>query len=247
MFTGVAMVQKNDTTGTTGTGVWLLHSTPKFPYKRDKNNFWPKSGARNAQIFICVTFNYDQFGHIGKHLQLINVYPFMSDIPSDFHKTLQVKNWDTKIHSTLKQRRVDPTLQPLKSSRGKDFYSIAKQVSADGKPEVGDLYVSISEELKSDVNVQSWGCQPDRDGSFCHLNKRKVQNILFVDIGWAKWDPGSDHSKWCVAVDQKKPWTCIADVNRSESQYERLGGALCINDEEVRNIFNVSAKYKEEC
>ncbi|XP_044189114.1 plancitoxin-1-like [Thunnus albacares] len=239
------MVQKDDTTGTTGTGVWLLHSTPKFPYKRDKDHFWPESGARNAQTFICVTFPYKTFKDIGEHLQRIRAFPFDSYIPQGFHETLQeVKNKDTKIHSTPKKPKVVPTFHRLISSGQKDFYSIAKQVSS--KPEDGDLYVSISEEIDSDVNVQSWGCQPERDGSFCS-QKEKVQNILFVNIGWGKWDPGSDHSKWCVAVDQNKPWTCIADVNRSESQYNRLGGALCINDEKVTNLFKGFAKYVEEC
>ena len=50
------------------TGVWLLHSVPKFPFKRDKDNFYPSSGAAKAQTFICVTFKYDQFNKIGNVL-----------------------------------------------------------------------------------------------------------------------------------------------------------------------------------
>lgn len=47
------------------TGVWLSHSTPKFPTYHNKD-FWPSNGNENAQTFICVTYAYDQFKEIGR-------------------------------------------------------------------------------------------------------------------------------------------------------------------------------------
>ncbi|XP_038127910.1 cell-death-related nuclease 7-like [Cyprinodon tularosa] len=34
---GVVMVDR------TSTGVWLLHSTPQFPFRREQSSFWPQS------------------------------------------------------------------------------------------------------------------------------------------------------------------------------------------------------------
>uniref|UniRef100_A0A3Q0T826 Deoxyribonuclease-2-alpha n=1 Tax=Amphilophus citrinellus TaxID=61819 RepID=A0A3Q0T826_AMPCI len=103
---GVLLVDKS------GTGIWLLHSTPKFPKARDANSFWPESGQRNAQTFICVTFPYDQFKHIA--------FPFDHDITADFHRELQ---------DVVNEVLVDPDdhFQELTSSNGFKFYSIAKK------------------------------------------------------------------------------------------------------------------------
>lgn len=49
-------------------GIWLLHSKPQFPYKRNQNKFWKPGGNIKAQTFICVTFPYDEFEKIGKEL-----------------------------------------------------------------------------------------------------------------------------------------------------------------------------------
>lgn len=41
-----------------------------------------------------------------------------------------------------------------------------------------------------------------------------------------------------------RPWTCIADV---ETQYERRGGAQCIENEAMRKKFLVFAEDFEDC
>ena len=59
------------------TGVWLSHSTPKFPTYRSKD-FWPKSGNANAQTFMCVTYSYNDFKEIGMLISVI--------LPSSFDR-----------------------------------------------------------------------------------------------------------------------------------------------------------------
>lgn len=57
LSTGVVLLDKTS-------GVWLSHSTPKFPVYRTKA-FWPDNGNANAQAFMCVTYPYEQFKEIG--------------------------------------------------------------------------------------------------------------------------------------------------------------------------------------
>ncbi|XP_003440196.1 deoxyribonuclease-2-beta [Oreochromis niloticus] len=222
-----------------GTGIWLLHSTPKFPYARDENSFWPSTGVKNAQTFICVTFPYDEFRKIGKHLQYIRAFPFDHRIPGDFH---------TELQDVVNKVDVPPddNFQQLTSSNRSNFYSIAKNYSsADDDGE--DLYVNIAQKVSSDLLVQTWGCQMRRDTSFCKENKFKVENINTTATSLGQWNNTKDHSKWCVAKDPENNWMCVADVNRAPSQYARRGGALCINDKKIKDIFQNFANKIEDC
>uniref|UniRef100_A0A668USL1 Deoxyribonuclease-2-alpha n=1 Tax=Oreochromis aureus TaxID=47969 RepID=A0A668USL1_OREAU len=226
-FQGVLLVNES------GTGIWLLHSTPKFPYARDENSFWPSTGVKNAQTFICVTFPYDEFRKIGKHLQYIRAFPFDHRIPGDFH---------TELQDVVNKVDVPPddNFQQLTSSKRSNFYSIAKNHSE-------DLYVNIAQKVSSDLLVQTWGCQMRRDTSFCKENKFKVENINTTATSLGQWNNTKDHSKWCVAKDPENNWMCVADVNRAPSQYARRGGALCINDKKIKDIFQNFANKIEDC
>ncbi|KAM4750917.1 plancitoxin-1-like [Anableps anableps] len=237
---GLVMVDRRTITST---GVWILHSTPRFPFRREENNFWPNSGNKNAQTFICVTFNYDQFSKIGTHLQHISAFPFEYYIPDNFHVELQnVVKWTE-----------DPPTRPdivhtesLTSRKNQVFRSFAKRTSQE--EEDGDLYLSIAENIRSDVYVQTWGCQRDWAESYCPETGWQVINAegIVVTNRW-RWESNVDHSKWCVAKDQNKHWTCIGDMNRAISQYERYGGALCIENEAVHEHFLRFATHPQRC
>ncbi|XP_039635439.1 deoxyribonuclease-2-beta-like [Perca fluviatilis] len=217
------------------TGVWLLHSTPQFPFTRD-NNFWPSSGAAKAQTFICVTFKYNEFKKIGEHLLDIAAFPFDHQIPADFHKEL--------IDVTEKKNPPGEGMQDLRSAAGGVFRSFAKHniensiKDTDPKRFEGDLYLTIAKEYDTGVKVQTWGCQHKREYSYC--GQRNVFNIPSVKVdlgnGEVKWKASNDHSKWCVA-EGNNDLICIADVNRAITQYKRPGGGLCFNNKEASNLF----------
>ncbi|XP_035523471.1 LOW QUALITY PROTEIN: deoxyribonuclease-2-alpha-like [Morone saxatilis] len=228
---GVLMVNRSST------GVWLAHSTPQFPYRRDKNRFWPKSGERNAQMFICVTFPYEQFQHIGKHLQYIRAFTFEHDIPEDFYQ---------ELHDAINWVKIPPSnnAQRLISRGGQEFHSFAKQMSP--VKEVGDLYLTIAWTFGRDLYVQTWGCQTGRDSSSCQSDQHKVINIKSINTGLGNWEASNDHSKWCVPTDNLL-WTCIADVNRAKTQYERRGGALCFISADISLLFHTFIRGFEPC
>uniref|UniRef100_A0A8D0D946 Deoxyribonuclease-2-alpha n=1 Tax=Sander lucioperca TaxID=283035 RepID=A0A8D0D946_SANLU len=240
---GLVMMDK------TTTGVWLLHSTPRFPFRRDQNKFWPDSGAKNAQTFICVTFNYNTFQQIGEHLLDINAFTFDDHIPDDFHDNLKKLRKTENNNRDERDNKVN--IQNLTSAAGlTSFRSIAKQQYKAPTPAgktphddnifVGDLYLTIAETYKTDVRVQTWP-QRGRNGSYCEDNQRRVINIESVKTdlgnGEVEWTMEIDHSKWCVSTDNNNHLICIADMNRAITQYERPGGGLCFEHKEVSELF----------
>lgn len=111
----------------------------------------------------------------------------------------------------------------------------------------GDLYVMIAQKVKSDLRVQTWGCQKGRDGPYCETGSYKVLNVNSKPkkASLREWSYRVDHSKWCVA--ETNNWVCIADVNRAKSQYKRPGGALCIENEKVKDFFQEFRKETDDC
>ncbi|KAK7938498.1 hypothetical protein WMY93_001824 [Mugilogobius chulae] len=222
--------------------LWMVHSTPQFPFMRDQNHFWPESGNVKGQTFMCVSLNYDDLETVGKHLQNIRALVFDQDLPEDFPKGLrdavQKRTEETRDDSLQGQ------FKTLRTRGGEDLPILAKRNDPKKNPSDGDLYVQLANAFQSDMAAQTYGCQRDKDTSFC-TGKFKVLNVLEIHTGVGDWKRTQDHSKWAVTTD--KDWTCISDSNRSPSQYERPGGALCINNKNVNNVFREFIKEIEKC
>ncbi|XP_071344053.1 deoxyribonuclease-2-alpha-like [Trachinotus anak] len=218
------------------TGVWLSHSTPKFPTYRNKR-FWPTSGNANAQTFMCVTYSYNDFKEIGLQLKYIHAYSYDSALPTTFPNELQC----------VAQRSCYPKKEPwsrvktLTSVGGQKFHSFAKY-----KRFGDDLYSGfVAKELEKDLYVKSWGKMRRPLPSNCSV-PHHVYNVKEVQLPNMKhFTDTVDHSKWCVTSDGG--WTCIADMNREVSQMDRGGGAICTNDIAAGKAFYTLVKQYEPC
>lgn len=47
-------------------GFWLSHTIPHFPSFPEKGYLYPSSGKVNGQTALCVSYQYEQFLHIGE-------------------------------------------------------------------------------------------------------------------------------------------------------------------------------------
>uniref|UniRef100_A0A8C3AJ29 Deoxyribonuclease-2-alpha n=1 Tax=Cyclopterus lumpus TaxID=8103 RepID=A0A8C3AJ29_CYCLU len=225
---GVIMLDKR-------TGVWLSHSTPKFPEYRNKD-FWPNSGNINAQTFMCVTYSYKTFKDIALQLGYIHGYSYDYDIPKTFHQELQ----SVAYRKGYPKRKPWYSVKTLTSMGGQTFSSYAKYGRFND-----DLYSGlIVKSLRHNLYAKSWGKMkyplPSTCTPYC------VNNVKEIKLPKRKFFKSTqDHSKWCVTPDGN--WTCIADMNRERSQKKRGGGAICIENFAVARAFNQIIKLCEPC
>ncbi|XP_071342810.1 deoxyribonuclease-2-alpha-like [Trachinotus anak] len=225
---GVVMLDRN-------TGVWLSHSTPKFPTYRNKR-FWPTSGNANAQTFMCVTYSYNDFIEIGLQLKYIHAYSYDSEL-STFPNELRC----VAQRSCYPKREPWSRVKTLTSVGGQKFHSFAKY-----KRFGDDLYSGfIAKELGKDLYVKSWGKMRRSLPSNCSV-PHHVYNVKEVQLpNMEPFTDTVDHSKWCVTPGGG--WTCIADMNREVSQMDRGGGAMCIENSGIAQVFTDMTKRYDPC
>ncbi|XP_034085861.1 deoxyribonuclease-2-alpha-like isoform X2 [Gymnodraco acuticeps] len=212
---GVVMLDKD-------TGVWLSHSTPKFP-KYQSQSFWPKSGNVN-----------------GLQLMYIHPYAYDYDIPKTFHMELQYVARMTDYPTKDPFSRVEH----LMSLGGKRFVSFAKHTRFHD-----DLYSGlIVKFMLESLYVKGWGNKGRSIQLPSNCSTRiphHVYNVKMVKLLKKVYNDTEDHSKWCVAPNIG--WICIADLNRHESQTNRGGGAICFKNVAVAKAFKTTIKDYERC
>lgn len=211
-------------------GFWLIHSVPKFAPISDDGKFvpfsYPDNGKANGQSFLCVSLGSDQFDTVGRQLAFNEIRTYKSNIPD----TLRAK-YPLLVRATMNERIKDWPYNikaVIRSLNSTEFTSFAKARNWDN-----NLYDQfIAPELGTNLYVQSWVKTGTALGAFC--GNKKVYDIKTTN----------DHSKWATSIeDSRNPaankyWVCIGDINRTESQRKRGGGALCIEHRELWRSYN---------
>lgn len=234
LFTNRATVQFGHTKGTMffdgTTGVWLIHSVPKFP--PPDHYAYPTSGHDYGQTMWCLSFPYSELGKIATQL-----YYNKPDIYSSQLPTKMAADYPTLgkvVAGKYQQGEPYTSVLTLTTSAGTNFLSFAKSNQFND-----DLYDGIvAPTLKADLIAETW-----RRGSEVPLNcglSYHTNDALQIQVGTTTvFKYTKDHSKMARSTDATKPWVCIGDINRMTSQYVRGGGTTCLSSSFLWQAFNV--------
>ncbi|KAH9499645.1 Plancitoxin-1 [Bulinus truncatus] len=236
-------------------GFWLVHSVPKYPPPTDREYSWNYLGSRNGQLFLCVTFSYDQLGLIAYQLFMNQPQIYDHNIPDDIGADYPLLNLIVKGKKPSGPQWYNIT--QLTSSQGLKVISFAK---SDDYGE--DLYESLlAPNLKTSLKVETWlNGKGTKLPSNCTL-PYQVINIRAVALSeQASFNETKDHSKWAVSAasgihfiseklqpETHSPWVCVADINRMESQFKRGGGAMCLQHPQVWAAFTDVIDRADSC
>lgn len=214
--------------GNLNSGLWLVHSVPRYPSRSNTSYAYPHSGREYGQSLLCMSLLPSQFDSVG--IQWLYNYPYVYDykIPSWFGK--KFPNLYAAITSHHVTKLPWYSIRTLNGSAGTHFHSFSK-AGAFHK----DLYDAlVAPALNSNLWTETWQNGIDYLGPYCKpkYTVRNIKRIRFAAVGM-ELNSTHDHSKWAISSDAKRPWICIGDINRMTSQFHRGGGTVCMNNKYV--------------
>ncbi|VDO31093.1 Uncharacterized protein BM_BM17983 [Brugia malayi] len=221
-------------------GFWLVHSVPKFPSL--KRYSYAENGQTYGQSFLCVTLKTTSIKVFANAMRYIYPEVYGITVPRNFLNRFPLLE-DLK---ELKKKRISnmsSLLQNFKSNGNVDFFAFSKT----GKYNK-DLYLDlIAKEMNVSLFAETWMNGAAKDLNSECTTKYKVINVKELNVAGDKFASNRDHSKWAIAENKTKPLVCIGDINRQESQKKRGGGAVCLLNKNIWNLYNKSITDVESC
>ncbi|EDV91259.1 plancitoxin-1 [Drosophila grimshawi] len=233
------------------TGVWLVHSVPKFPTVPDYT--YPTSGENYGQSLLCMTLDMEGVEKVGELLVYNEPHFYYTRNP-----LLKAAELVPSLERALKQQwRTEEPYQKeieVKTLNGKQFRLFGKSSRANV-----ELYSDVvAPALGVNLFVEAWrdgaGSLPD---SCDKANKvYNVQDIANEDFR-IEFKTTGDHSKWAVSEESGiklhrwriggGDWICIGDINRQRSQQNRGGGTACHKSSRVSDLYRKLVANYEKC
>lgn len=219
------------------TGVWLIHSVPKFP-KTMQGYVYPFHERFNkGQTVLCVTFNSDQLETIADQLHLQHPYIYAEKSPLDWYgrPKLQALLNKEEITSGPWERQAD-----LYDVAGNKYKSFATHSNFQA-----DVYSAIvAPKLKSNLLVSTWlngrGAKPgDFHGKY-NVTDVQMLNFKLSDDNSIKVENTVDHSKWAISEGNETPHVCVGSLNHKSYKTTRGGETLCFENTVLHTLLNAS-------
>ncbi|XP_030374313.1 plancitoxin-1 [Scaptodrosophila lebanonensis] len=234
------------------TGVWLVHSVPKFPTIPEYS--YPTSGEQYAQSFLCLTLDAAGVEKVGEILVYNEPHFYYERNP--FHHTAD-EQFPSLERALRHQWRTQEPYQKdieLQTLGGKEFRVFGKSPRANV-----ELYADVvAPALDVNLFVEAW-----RDGAgnlpnSCSASD-KVYNVEEISSPELSVDfkTTHDHSKWAVSEEKGikvhrwriggTDWTCVGDINRQQTQLKRGGGTVCHKSSTIAGLYRKLVANYDKC
>jgi len=208
-------------------GLWIVHSTPKFPSSTGSKQFYfPETETKYGQTFLCIKLTAAEIEDVAKQLLYNKPYVYKSTFSSSIGSTHP--QLEKVLNGEWVKEAGSSTLQIGK------FTTFAKNAAWND-----DLYeTAIAAHYKSDLYVETW-IRGSAEGSYCKPKyKYEVMDVETMvaqsSDGNITWTEGQDHAKWAVMLDGSSN-LCVGDINRMTTQRNRGGGAVCFSSAGLNN------------
>ncbi|XP_061390116.1 plancitoxin-1 [Musca vetustissima] len=234
------------------TGLWLIHSVPKFP--NTTHYEYPSTGSHYGQSFLCITLAATEMEKVAEQLLFNEPNIYDHNIPNELHEKFPTfekvlkKDW-------IKTAPFNNVLN-LISLEGSTFKSFAKSSKFNQ-----ELYADfVAPTLDTNLLVETWRNGAGNLDSNCSRND-KVYNIKRIEEEAFGLDfkTTQDHSKWAVSQSvglkfwrwrlgsSSRNWICVGDINRQQHQLVRGGGVLCQQNSKISKLYRKFVKEYESC
>ncbi|UYV64169.1 crn-7 [Cordylochernes scorpioides] len=227
-----------------GSGMWIMHSIPKFPavdYDTGITSPIDPRQLQYAQMAICISLNASAMAEAAEQIRYVQPQLYAKrGKPSD--ATLQKLTSDAKSMWTNRPKWVksapflrEANLSPRSGSSSIKGFSKSRKLNV-------DLYGSILAPAYGTLMVESWR-RGSGDPLPSNCSSVETLNVQDVALG-SRWRTTDDHSKWAVSQSR---YACVADLNRMNSQFYRGGGAICIDSVIISKAFRSAVEDVEPC
>ncbi|XP_067942334.1 plancitoxin-1-like [Watersipora subatra] len=216
-------------------GIWLLHSVPKYPPPTNGTYNFASNGMLYGQTFLCVQLSGPKdVSNVGQQLLYNEPWIYDSNLPPAL-KALYPVMVDVIAQVRMKQVSNIVKLGDLASMQ---FISFAKN-----RHFKADLYGElVAPTLKCNLGAETWQHSPGKNiPSYCNqtYTVQNVQSIASESFGF-RFKTYFDHSKFAICKgdsDLSASYLCIGDINRQTHQMVRGGGTVCFADQRVHDQF----------
>lgn len=226
--------------------VYLIHSTPHFPYNDTAGYGFPHTGIYYGQHFFCVTLPISELSKLLYQIRMMWPFVYNFKIKEDLYGKYE------NLQEIIKGKPLPADGNPH-SKIETLFLTDSTILTAFNKngtfgADIFDALISPYFDPPMSLYTETWQNGKSKLHSNC-TDDYFVKNIVYMAFYADQLDykETQDHSKWAISADEQYKYLCFGGVNRMSSQFRRGGGMYCFFNDIFWEFMISAVGMTEDC